>query len=95
MDGHLYVIPSYEVNYNQNGIFYRQDLGEKYGVDKIDSMESLEAYMDAVAKNETNVRPIDGNPEQALFQLFKSYYGFESIAGSNTSIVMVRGLRRH
>lgn len=91
VDGHLYVIPSYEVNYNQNGIFYRQDLGEKYGVDKIDSMESLEAYMDAVAKNETNVRPIDGNPEQALFQLFKSYYGFESIAGSNTSIVMVRG----
>ena len=90
VDGRLYVIPSYEVNYNQNGIFYRQDLGEKYGVDKIDSMESLEAYMDAIAQNEPNVRPIDGNPEQALFQLFKSYYGFENIAGSNTSIIMVR-----
>ena len=88
--GHLYMIPSYEENYGQNGIFYRSDLAEKYGVEEISSIETLEAYMDAVAQNEKEIRPIDGNPEQTLFQLFKSYYGFESIAGSNTSIIMVK-----
>lgn len=92
VDGKLYEIPSYESNFGTNGIFYRQDLGEKYGVPKIDSIESFEAYADAVAANEPAIRVIDGNPEQALFQFFKAYYGFEAIAGSTTSIVMVKSM---
>lgn len=92
VDGKLYMIPSYESNYGTNGIFYRQDLGEKYGVSTIDSIESFEAYADAIAANEPAIRVIDGNPEQALFQFFKAYYGFEAIAGSTTSIVMVKSI---
>lgn len=90
VNGSIYMIPSYEGNFNQNGIFYRSDLAQKYNIDEINSMETLEAYMDAVAQNEAGIRPIDGNPEGALFQLFKAYYGFENIAGSNTSIIMVK-----
>lgn len=92
VNGRLYEIPSYESNFGTNGIFYRQDLGEKYGINKIDSMESFEKYADAIAKNEPALRVIDGNPEQTLFQFFKANYGFESIAGSNTSIIMVKGI---
>ena len=92
VDGSLYMIPSYEKNYAQNGIFYRLDLAKKYNLGEIDSIESLEAYMDAIAQNETDIRAIDGNPEQALFQLFKSYYGFEAIAGSSTSVIMVNSI---
>ena len=90
VNGSIYMVPSYEGNFSQNGIFYRLDLAQKYNVDEINSLETLEAYMDAIAQNETDIRPIDGNPEGALFQLFKAYYGFESIAGSNTSIIMVK-----
>ncbi len=92
VDGKLYEIPSYESNFGCSGIFYRQDLGEKYGVGTIDSIESFEAYADAIAANEPAVRVIDGNPEQTLFQFFKAYYGFEAIAGSTTSIIMVKSI---
>lgn len=92
VDGKLYEIPSYEANFGQNGIFYRQDLGEKYGVPTIDSIESFEAYADAISANEPAIRVIDGNPEQALFQFFKAYYGFEAIAGSTSSIIMVKSI---
>ena len=90
VDGKLYMVPSYESNFSQNGIFYRRDLGRKYGIDEINSIESFEKYADAISANEKELRVIDGNPEQALFQFFKSYYGFEAIAGSNTSIIMVK-----
>lgn len=90
VDGKIYMIPSYEKNYGQNGIFYRADLAKKHGISEINSIETLEAYMTAIAENETDIRAIDGNPEQALFQLFKAYYGLEAIAGSTTSVVMVK-----
>jgi putative aldouronate transport system substrate-binding protein len=90
VDGKLYMIPSYESNYSQNGIFYRVDLASKYGIGKIDSLESFEAYADAVSANEKGLRVIDGNPEQTLYQIFKAYYGFEAIAASTTSPIMVK-----
>ena len=90
VDGKLYMIPSYESNFSQNGIFYRLDLAKKYGLGEITSIESFEKYADAIATHERNLRVIDGNPEQTMFQLFKANYGFESIAGSNTSIIMVK-----
>ncbi|WP_319758261.1 extracellular solute-binding protein [uncultured Sphaerochaeta sp.] len=90
VDGKLFMIPSYESNFAQNGIFYRLDLARKYGLEEITSIESFEKYADVIAANESNLRVIDGNPEQTMFQLFKANYGFESIAGSNTSIIMVK-----
>jgi putative aldouronate transport system substrate-binding protein len=89
VDGKLYMIPSYESNFAQNGIFYRLDLAKKHGLGEITSIEAFEKYADTIAANEKGLRVIDGNPEQTLFQLFKAYYGFEAIAGSNTSIIMV------
>lgn len=89
VDGKLYMIPSFESNFAQNGLFYRLDLAKKYGLGEIISIDTFEAYADVIAANEKNLRVIDGNPEQTLFQLFKATYGFEAIAGSNTSIVMV------
>ncbi|MFA6846696.1 MAG: extracellular solute-binding protein, partial [Sphaerochaetaceae bacterium] len=35
VDGKLYMIPSYESNFAQNGIFYRLDLAKKYGLGEI------------------------------------------------------------
>lgn len=90
VNGQIYMIPSHEKNFSQNGILYRLDLAKKYGISEINSIETLESYMDAIAQNETDIRAIDGNPEQALFQLFKAYYGFEAIAGSNSSIIMIK-----
>ena len=90
VDGKLYMIPSYESNFAQNGIFYRLDLAKKYGLGEIASIDSFEKYADTIVANEKGLRIIDGNPEQTLFQMFKAYYGFEAIAGSNSSIIMVK-----
>lgn len=90
VDGKLYMIPSYESNFAQNGIFYRLDLARKYGLGEITSLESFETYADTIAANEKGLRVIDGNPEQTLFQLFKASNGFEAIAGSNSLIIMVK-----
>lgn len=91
VDGKLYMIPSYESNFAQNGLFYRLDLAKKYGLGEITTLDGFEMYADTIAANEKNLRVIDGNPEQTLFQLFKAKYGFEPIAGSNSSILMVKG----
>lgn len=91
VDGRLYMIPSYVSNFVQNGIFYRLDLAHKYGIDEINSLETFEQYADAIVQNEEGIRVIDGNPEQALFQMFMANYGFEPIAASTTSIVVVKG----
>ena len=90
VDGKLYMIPSYESNFAQNGIFYRLDLAKKFGLGEITSIDSFEKYADSIATNEKDLRVIDGNPEQTLFQLFKAYNGFETIAGSNSSILVVK-----
>lgn len=89
VDGRIYEVPSYVSNYVQNGLFYRKDLADKYGTGEVKGIEDFERYADAIAQNEKGMRVIDGNPEQFLFQLFMANYGFEPIAGSTTSVIVV------
>jgi len=58
IDGKCYFVPknSPYVN-NAMPILIRGDLREKYGMDEIDSLEELEAYYDAVVKNEEGIYP--------------------------------------
>lgn len=49
--GKVYFVPGNMANVSATSVVIRGDLREKYGLDKIDSMEELGLYYDAVAKD--------------------------------------------
>ncbi|MCI8525435.1 MAG: hypothetical protein HFF17_05835 [Oscillospiraceae bacterium] len=57
--GKIYMLP---MNYKEiygHVFMVRSDLMQKYGITKIGSMEDMEAYMDAIAQNESGRVPLD------------------------------------
>jgi putative aldouronate transport system substrate-binding protein len=52
----------------------RGDLREKYGIPKITTVDDLESYFAAIAKNEPNMYPICGDNIQELFPIYANYY---------------------
>ena len=49
--GKVYFVPGNMANVSMNAILIRGDLREKYGLDPLKSMDDLEAYYDAIAKD--------------------------------------------
>lgn len=89
VDGRIYGVPSSMRSYIPYGIFYRSDLLEKYDLAPIDSMETFEAYMDAIAANEKDMLPYQGDPSQPFLRMFRAYTGFELVAGDHTSVANI------
>jgi putative aldouronate transport system substrate-binding protein len=58
--GRIYGVPTLYSAFNSYGFVYSRNLQEKYGLGPINSIPSMEAYLDAVVKNET-YPPINGN----------------------------------
>ncbi len=87
IDGRIYAVPSSMRTYMPFGVVYRTDLLEALGVEPITSMETFEAYMDAIAA--TGDIPFKGNPEDRFLRMFRAYYQFELIANDATSIAVV------
>lgn len=75
INGKCYMIPknSPYVN-NAMPVLIRGDLREKYGIDKIDSVEKLEEYFTAVAENEEGIYPYAaaGDAVEMSMNLFQS-----------------------
>ena len=63
--GRIYGVPTLYSEFTPSGYVYRRDLMEKYGLDEINSVETLEKYMDAVVENE-NFPPLNGNSSDAI-----------------------------
>lgn len=74
--GRIYGVPSLYTEFTPYGYVYRRDLKEKYGVDEINSIESMEAYMDAVVENE-DFAPLNGdsNDAQNLYRMMVDVTG--------------------
>lgn len=89
IDGKIYAVPLSMHGYIPYGVFYRKDLAEKYGCEAISDFATFEAYMDAIVANEPDMIPYNGNPEDAFRYMFKATYGFENIAGSTSSIIVM------
>ncbi|RAP75167.1 ABC transporter substrate-binding protein [Paenibacillus montanisoli] len=75
IQGKQYALPRAIPMTGFNNVYnIRGDLREKYGVPKITTIEGLEAYFDAIAKNEPNMVPFGGYNFQELFPLYANYY---------------------
>lgn len=70
-NGKIYGVPCLYSEFTPYGYVYRRDLKEKYGLGEINSIKSMEAYMDAIVKNET-FAPLNGNSNDAqnLYRMF-------------------------
>ncbi|MCL2867101.1 MAG: extracellular solute-binding protein [Clostridia bacterium] len=71
-DGHIYALPSYFTMVLPDGVMYRNDLIKKYGLDPINSVPTLEAYLQAVKDNEPDIIPfhLSGTLDRGVMQLF-------------------------
>lgn len=67
----IYGVPSMYTEFIPYGYAYRDDLREKYSLEPITSLETMEAYMKAVAENE-DFAPLNGNSIDAvnLYRMF-------------------------
>lgn len=64
VNGKIYAIPTLYVAFNAYGFVTRRDLQKKYNLAKVESIETAEAYLDAVLKDSDMV-PLNGNSAMA------------------------------
>lgn len=76
VDGKIYGVPTLYSEFTPYGYVYRTDLAKKYNLSPITSPETMEAYMDAITKNE-KFPALNGNSNDAqnLYRLFVGYTG--------------------
>jgi len=55
--GSIFALPSYKLMILPEGLMYRDDLRKKYSLDPINSIETLELYLQALADNEPDIIP--------------------------------------
>jgi putative aldouronate transport system substrate-binding protein len=71
VDGKIYGVPSNYTEFTPYGFAYSENLVKKYNLSEITSISTMEAYMDAVVKNEKYV-PLNGSSNLAedLYRMF-------------------------
>ena len=57
INGRIYTIPSVWIEYVNEGVMYRDDIRQKYGLPAPDSLENLEAYLDGIRRYEPRLIP--------------------------------------
>ncbi|HHY82186.1 MAG TPA: ABC transporter substrate-binding protein [Clostridiales bacterium] len=73
--GKLYAIPRNIPMTAFNNVYnVRGDLREKYGLPEITDIKGLEAFMEAVQKNDPDVFPIVGSNLQPLYPVYANYF---------------------
>jgi putative aldouronate transport system substrate-binding protein len=74
--GKIYGVPTLYSEFTPYGYVSNRNLRKKYGLPEINSLETLEAYMDAVVKNE-RFSPLNGNSNDAgnLYRLMAGHTG--------------------
>ncbi len=58
--GQILAIPAFDNEISTYGFFYRDDLRVKYGLPEIKTIADFETYLNAVKKNETEIKPFVG-----------------------------------
>ena len=76
-DGHIYALPSYVIMLLPDSVMYRDDLRKKYNLEPIDSLATMEAYMQAIKDNEPEMIPYHASTtlDRGLQFLFQVEYG--------------------
>lgn len=88
-DGKIFGVPCTNPEFTPAGLFYREDLRKKFNLPEIKDVASIEAYLDGIKKNSTEMIPIENgiNEIKALYYWSNKY---EPIAGAEDDLVQVK-----
>lgn len=82
INGKVYMVPNYSIEFGYDVIGVRGDLMEKYGIEKIESKEDLEAYFDAIVENETDISPLATNGGALQYPYLFQADGWQVVRGT-------------
>ncbi|MGG6312350.1 ABC transporter substrate-binding protein [Paenibacillus macerans] len=68
--GKSYVIPITNSFMDMEGVWYRKDLLDKYGMSEINSYDDLYNFLDKVSQNEKDMQPFGNYGTYAFFKMF-------------------------
>ena len=88
INGKVYMVPNYNIEYGYDVIGVRGDLMEKYGIEKIESEEELEAYYDAVVENETDITPLATNGGALQYPYMFQSRGWQILRGTPLPLIL-------
>lgn len=86
VDGKVYMLP---MNYKELTAFVflvRGDLMEKYGIEKVETMDDVENYLDQIAKNEPSLIPLDIGSDFDARMLYDLFWQKETVNRLEKSI---------
>lgn len=97
--GHIYGVPFLQGYGEISGIYIRKDLREKYGLPSIQSISDLEAFFEAVKKNDPGIVPLTENGtganwfqgfshNQEAYNARKNIFGTGLAAGISANFIL-------
>ena len=69
----------------------RGDLMKKYGIDKMENMDDVEGYLDAIAKNESALIPLDIGSDFDARMLYDLFWQADTAAGWKINPMQLMG----
>lgn len=90
INGKIYGIPNYQIVGRENGFVVLKELLDKYNFDlsKVEKLEDMEPFFEAVKKGENNNMKIFGNASAAYTWGFNHLIGFDSIGDAGYPCVV-------
>jgi len=87
IDGKIMAIPSQAKTYSETCLMYREDLREKYNLPEIKDLDSIEAYLAGIKKNDPDILPSDDYQAQVFNCMFinTTKYQIVDVAGDQSS----------
>lgn len=70
VDGKIYAVPNQNPEFVQGAFVYREDLRKKYNLPEINSVDTIEAYLAGIKKNEPSIMPTNEAGSDAFDNLF-------------------------
>lgn len=81
IQGKVYMLPMNYKEITGHVFFVRGDLMQKYGIEKVETREDMEAYLDAIAQNENGMIPLDIGSDIDNRLLFEQIYFYGAVDG--------------
>lgn len=85
IDNKIYAVPNQNPEFVQGAFLYREDLRKKYNLPKINSLDSIEAYLEGIKKNEPALMPTNEPGSKAYDNLFMFTTPYEIVDPGDTA----------
>jgi putative aldouronate transport system substrate-binding protein len=85
VDNKIYAVPNQNPEFVQGAFLYREDLRKKYNLPIINSIDTIEEYLDGIKKNEPAIMPTNDPGSKAYDNLFIFTTPYEIVDAGDTA----------